>query len=238
LEAAEGEAAPPPKLIVQQPVTPPAPKEESESGSDSEDDSKDLEALTERLQRLEVRVCDKIKESSLTGPQALWGQLRGPVVPSAPPPSTAVPSAPPQWFGVIRDAILEGDWEVASKVTCPAIYNQQGGQWEVHNWKLLQQARKTVSEYGLKSEAAKQMIQWIFTADVNTPADIRNFGKFLLSPLENLLYVAEWQDRAIRAAAIQRQPNDPLYGIIPKMLIGSGPYTSPDTQVTFPDQCI
>jgi len=56
LEAAEGEAAPPPKPTVQQPDTPPAPKEESESGSNSEDDSKDLKALTERPQRLEVQV--------------------------------------------------------------------------------------------------------------------------------------------------------------------------------------
>ena len=115
---------------------------------------------------------DKIKETSFTGPQALWGQPRGPVVPSAPPPSAAVPSAPPQWSGVIRDAILEGNWEVASKITYPVVYNQQGSQWEPHDWKLLQQARKTISEYSLQSEAAKQIIQWIFTADVNTPADI------------------------------------------------------------------
>ena len=95
LEAAEGEAAPPPKSTLQQLVTPPAPKEESESGSDSEDDSKDLEALTERLQRLEVQVRDKIKKSSFTGPQALWGQPRGRAVPSTPPLPAAVPSAPP-----------------------------------------------------------------------------------------------------------------------------------------------
>ena len=115
---------------------------------------------------------DKIKEPSLTGPQALWGQPRGPVLPGAPPLPAVVPSAPPQWSRVVRNAILEGDWEVTSKVTCPVVYNQQGSQWEAHNGKLLQQARKTISEYGLKSEAAKQIIQWIFTADVNTPADI------------------------------------------------------------------
>ena len=63
LEAAEGEAALPPKPTVQQPDTPPAPKEESE-----DDDSKDLKVLTERLQCLEVQVHDKIKESSFTGP--------------------------------------------------------------------------------------------------------------------------------------------------------------------------
>ena len=145
-----------------------------------------------------------------------------------------MPSAPPWWSRVIRDAILEGNWEVTSKIAYPVVYNQQGSHWEPHDWKLLQQARKTISEYSLQSEAAKQIIQWIFTADVNTPADIRNLGKFLLSPSENLLFVAEWQDRAIRAAAIQRQQNDPLYGIIPEMLIGLGPYASPDTQVTFP----
>ena len=54
--------------------------------------------------------------------------------------------------------------------------------------------------------------------------------------MENLLSVVEWQDRAIRAAAIQRQPNDPLYVIVPEMLIGSGPYVSPDIQVTFPEE--
>lgn len=38
---------------------------------------------------------DKIKEPSLTGPQALWGQPRGPVLPGAPPLPAVVPSAPP-----------------------------------------------------------------------------------------------------------------------------------------------
>jgi len=159
LEAAEGEAAPPPKPTVQQLDTPPAPKEESVSDSDSGDDSKDLKVLTERPQRLEVQVHDKIKKSNFTGLQAFWGQPRGRVVPSTPPLPAAVPSAPPWWPGVIRDAILEGNWEVASKITYPVVYNQQGSQWEPHDWKLLQQARKTISEYGLKSEAAKQIIQ-------------------------------------------------------------------------------
>ena len=113
---------------MQQLDTPPAPREESESDSDSDDDSKDLKVLTERLQCLEVQVHDKIKEPSLTGPQALWGQPRGRAVPSTPPLPAAVPSAPPWWSGVIRDAILEGNWEVASKIVYPVVYNQQGSQ--------------------------------------------------------------------------------------------------------------
>lgn len=134
LEAAEGEAAPPPKSTLQQLVTPPAPKEESESGSNSEDDFKDLKALTERPQHLEVQVCDKIKESSFTGPQALWGQPRDPVVPSAPPPPAAVPSAPPLWSGVIRDAVLEGNWEVASKIQLYIISKAVSGSCMTGNY--------------------------------------------------------------------------------------------------------
>ena len=93
-----------------------------------------------------------------------------------------MPSTPPQWSRVFRDTILEGNWEVASKIAYPVVYNQQGSQWELHDWKLLQQARNTISEYSLKSEAAKQIIQWIFTADVNT--DVRKSDSIASKDIE------------------------------------------------------
>lgn len=93
---------------------------------------------------------------------------------------------------MICDAILERQWETASKIACPVVYQRESGQsveqWEPHDWKLLQQACKTITDYGLKAEASKQIIQWIFTAHVNTPSDICNLGHLLLTPSENFYY--------------------------------------------------
>lgn len=55
----------------------------------------------------------------------------GPVPPIAPvAPPTHPAAAPSRWSGIIRDYILEGQWETVSLIECSVVYNQQGAQWE------------------------------------------------------------------------------------------------------------
>jgi len=93
-------------------------------------------------------------------------------------PSASV--RPGRWSGVIRDAILDGQWSVAANIgdtqalACPVVQVNGHGKWESHDWKILQQARSTITQYGVKSEAARQIVTWIFSADLMCPYDCQN----------------------------------------------------------------
>ncbi|XP_058716082.1 uncharacterized protein LOC131590191 [Poecile atricapillus] len=87
-----------------------------------------------------------------------------------------------RWSGVIRDAVLEGEWQAAGTIACPILYDQQNPRYEQHDWKILQQAKKTVTENGIKSEAANTALDWLFTSDVNSPTDSQNLARLLLTP--------------------------------------------------------
>ena len=149
------------------------------------------------------------------------------------------PSAPisTRWSGVIRDAILEGDWHASSSLACPVIVNsgQGTGSWQPHDWKLLQQARKTVTDYGLHSQAARQIIHWIFQADLMCPFDCQNIARLLLTPSQLLIFEREWLRLAQAEASRSRQTGDPLYGTTVEMLTGTGPYYDPQLQLQFPE---
>ncbi|XP_065608737.1 endogenous retrovirus group K member 113 Gag polyprotein-like [Cyrtonyx montezumae] len=214
---------PPPQAA----VMPPSETEpDGETHTDLAQLEKEIKSLTKRLRQLELKIAT---------PAAPGSQMTIPSAPLLPIPPAGPRPAVSRWSGVIRDAILDGEWQAASRVLCPVIYDQAGAaRWESHDWKLLQQARKTVTEYGLKSEASKQIIQWIFTADVLLPLDVKNIARLLLTPSELLLFNQEWADRAGKVTATTRQPNDPLYGLTTDMLIGAGQYSSGEVQLTFP----
>lgn len=80
---------------------------------------------------------------------------------SGPPAATR----PGRWSGIVRDAILEGQWGVAASMgpmAFPVVQENRYGKWEPHDWKILQQVRNTISQYGVKSEATRQIVSWIF----------------------------------------------------------------------------
>lgn len=209
----------------------PAESESDDGGEGPEKLVCKVKILTERLRSLEICMQQKRDTGPDQGSQPV--PSTGPILLIAPvAPLTHLAASPSRWSGVIRDALLEGQWETASRIVCPVVYNQQGVQQESRAWKLLQ-VWKTVTEYGLKAEVSKQIIQWIFTADVNMPNNIKNLGRLLLTPSENLLFLQEWSDRAHCEAGIAWQPADSLYGITAEMLTGIGPYASSDTQVSF-----
>ncbi|RMC11162.1 hypothetical protein DUI87_12075 [Hirundo rustica rustica] len=93
--------------------------------------------------------------------------------------------------------------------TCafPVIFqpNPQGGQRaELVNldWKLLSQLRATVASYGVTSEPAKQMLEFLFNANLLLPSDIRGISKLIYTPHQRLLFEARWREEAAMSAAL------------------------------------
>lgn len=166
-----------------------------------------------------------------------------PPLSSAPPeqtpslPVATTPSAPrrDRCSDVIRDAIIEGHCH-ATCLACPIIINpvQGTGLWQTHDCKLLQRAQKTVMDYGLQSQAAWQIIQWIFQAELMCPLDCQNLVHLLLTPSQLLLFEREWLRLAQGEAGQMHQPGDPLYGITAEMLMGMGSYLNTQIELQFP----
>ncbi|RMC05551.1 hypothetical protein DUI87_18747 [Hirundo rustica rustica] len=115
--------------------------------------------------------------------------------------------------------------------TCafPVIFqpNPQGGQRaELVNldWKLLSQLRATVASYGVTSEPAKQMLEFLFNANLLLPSDIRGISKLIYTPHQRLLFEARWREEAAVSAALPRPQGDPLTGLTMNELMGQGPF--------------
>jgi len=73
------------------------------------------------------------------------------------PPASVRPG---RWSDIIRDAILDRQWGAAANIgdtqalACPVVQVNGHGKWQPHDWKILQQARSTITQYWVKSEAA------------------------------------------------------------------------------------
>ncbi|NXL83136.1 GA113 protein, partial [Alectura lathami] len=164
------------------------------------------------------------------------------VSPTAPLPyaPTISPVSPQRlgqrWSGVTRDALIDRDWHVAGNIACPVVYNADGPRYEQHDWKILQQAKKAVEEHGIQSDTARLMLDWIFTADPNSPTDSMNLAQLLLSSSQYIVWEREWKRLAQIEASRPRDQNDVLYGMNPDMLTGSGAYGHISAQLNYPLQ--
>ena len=141
-----------------------------------------------------------------------------------------------RWTGIIWDAILEGEWQTAGALACPLMQSPQGPQYEQHEWKVLQQVKKTVGENGIKSDVARMMLDWLFTVDVNSPMDCANLARLLLTPSQVIIWQREWEHLARVEAGRPRNQGDVLYGINPDMITGLGAYGNTAAQLTYPLQ--
>ncbi|XP_072783282.1 uncharacterized protein [Taeniopygia guttata] len=139
-----------------------------------------------------------------------------------------------RWASVVKDALLDGDWKAASSLACPVIVSNGNAIWEPHDWKILQSAKQTVTTYGIRSEAARNIIQYIFTADVLCPSDSSNIASLLLTPSQFLMFEREWKRLAVEEANKHTDAGDPFFGVQPDMLTGQGPYATNQVQLTFP----
>ncbi|NXU93134.1 GAK9 protein, partial [Xiphorhynchus elegans] len=139
-----------------------------------------------------------------------------------------------RWSGVVRDAIIEGEWSPA--VTAFPVIREENGEtsYVKHEWKVLQQAKKTLQENGHKSETGRALITWLHTSENNVPADCSDLARFLLSPSQYLVWYREWERLAREEENRPRSADDPLAGLRADMITGSGLFTSVAEQVRYP----
>ncbi|RMC17249.1 hypothetical protein DUI87_05827 [Hirundo rustica rustica] len=147
------------------------------------------------------------------------------------------------WAALAQQGWQREDPELAAAAqeqidTCafPVIFqpNAQGGQRaELVNldWKLLSQLRATVASYGVTSEPAKQMLEFLFNANLLLPSDIRGISKLIYTPHQRLLFEARWREEAAVSAALPRPQGDPLTGLTMNELMGQGPFHRIEAQV-------
>ncbi|RMC20450.1 hypothetical protein DUI87_01300 [Hirundo rustica rustica] len=155
------------------------------------------------------------------------------------PLATPLPAPPvARWSGIIRDAILEGQWEPAGHIACPVahpvVFRDGNPVYEQHEWKILQQAKNTVKEHGLKSETARAMLDWIHTADINSPLDCANIARLLLSPSQYPVWQREWVRLAKVEANRPREQNEILFGLTADMVTGHGRFANVNLQLQYP----
>jgi len=157
----------PPASKASSPSTPP----NGEQNELHEKGTRDLlQSVLQRLQKMDLRLqhmstaaSSPQREDETSFPKCLVGPL--------------ALIRPSRRSGIIRDAILDGQWSAAANIgststlACPVVQTDGHGKWEPHDWKILQQARNTISQYGVKSEATRQIVTWIYSADLMRPHD-------------------------------------------------------------------
>ncbi|TRZ08657.1 hypothetical protein HGM15179_018450 [Zosterops borbonicus] len=145
-----------------------------------------------------------------------------PEVSSVPGASTSASSSNP--------IVERENWDAAD----PVVIVNNAAKWKPLNWKVLRKAKETVKTYGLRSEAAQNIIHHIYTVNLLCPADCISIASLLLTPLQLLIFERQWQRLAAEEASRHRQVGGPFYNIQPDMLTGHGLYTSSSVQLTYP----
>ncbi|NWH67889.1 GA113 protein, partial [Geococcyx californianus] len=143
------------------------------------------------------------------------------------------------WQALARDGMERGDSELLAAaqeaMAFPVVFttNAQGGQnaqFAHLDWKLLSQLRATVGSFGVSSEPAKQMLDYLFNAHILLPADILAITKLIYTPSQRLLFEARWREEAARSANLPRPQGDPLTDLTVDELMGQGPYLRVEAQ--------
>ncbi|NWV57456.1 GAK8 protein, partial [Daphoenositta chrysoptera] len=144
------------------------------------------------------------------------------------------------WAAVARHGAEQGDDALleaaADSLACPVLFAQPNpaGGFDIDltplDWKLLTQLRATVSQFGVKSEPVKQMLDYLFNTHLLLPSDLKGIGKLIFTQHQYMLFSAHWQAEAQASVAVQRGPGDPLQGITLNELMAYGPFQRPEAQ--------
>ncbi|TRZ06276.1 hypothetical protein HGM15179_020829 [Zosterops borbonicus] len=157
-----------------------------------------------------------------------------PPVPSVSMPAFTTNPIDKRRAAVAKAAVMDGDWDAANAFSCPVLIANGMAKWELYDWKVLQKAKDTVTTYRLRSEAAINIIQYVYTADLLCPANCTSIASLLLTPSQLLIFEQEWKHLAAEVAGKHRQVGDPFYVIQPDTLTGHGAYASSAVQLTYP----
>ncbi|XP_038244415.1 endogenous retrovirus group K member 19 Gag polyprotein-like [Dermochelys coriacea] len=146
-----------------------------------------------------------------------------------------------RWHGLIKDAIIEGEFLDAMPATFPVSVSREGVKsWVPLDWKLMREAQKAIVAYGLKNPYVQALLEQIFSGQAMCPFDAQKFADMLLTPTQRLLWKDSWRKKAEHAAVLNldRPQDDPLHVASIDMLLGQGRFEEPQLQARLVPQIL
>ncbi|NXQ39703.1 GAK8 protein, partial [Catharus fuscescens] len=159
---------------------------------------------------------------------------------------TAARERQQMWNMLAREAIDKEDEDMVEAardmLAFPVTFTQAAGGLQANitslDWKLLAQFRSTVGNYGVASEPARQMLDYMFSAFVLLPTNIKGIARLMFSVHQKLLFEAHWQQEAIKSVTTPRCPADPLCSITLDELLSISAYARVKAQALIkPKRC-
>ncbi|XP_064914236.1 endogenous retrovirus group K member 8 Gag polyprotein-like isoform X3 [Columba livia] len=99
------------------------------------------------------------------------------------------------WGEIKRQALKEGELEIARTIVAPVIYQGRGGaaQWEALSFSVIKELRRTVTEHGLSSPYFASLLSSVFDTYVMTPHDLKSLARLLLTPTQYTMWESQWR---------------------------------------------
>ena len=100
------------------------------------------------------------------------------------------------WAKIKKQALKEGDLEMAKTIVAPVLYSQGragGARWEALSFLVVKELRRTVMEHGISSPCFISLLSSVFDAYVMTPHDLKSLARLLLTPTQYTLWESHWR---------------------------------------------
>jgi len=137
------------------------------------------------------------------------------------------------WQSVRHKAIAEGEVKTATALACPVITQNQGpNEWQLLQWDLIKELRKTIMQHGLTSPFAQSLLQSVMKGYLLTPLDIKALTDLIFTPTQRVLWLSHWRGMCEHAAMLNlgQQQGDPLFAAGISQLKGEPPSATPQLE--------
>ncbi|XP_061873531.1 uncharacterized protein LOC133628740 [Colius striatus] len=191
-------------------------------GEDMKHTLAQLEELIEKPKATANQLLERINELTKTKIK-----VSSPQVLRDPRPDDYDPAK--KWRGLIRDAVIEGEFIPQA---FPVITAQRKRQWAPLDWKLVREGQKAVMQYGLSNPYVQTLLDHIFASGLMTPFDCRKLAETFLKPTQVLLWESEWEKRVDLTVVenMDLQQGDPRRVVTADMMLGKGAFADPQVQ--------
>ncbi|XP_074424746.1 endogenous retrovirus group K member 7 Gag polyprotein-like [Larus michahellis] len=154
----------------------------------------------------------------------------GPVDPDK-EPDLYPPDPHDTWANIRRQALKEGDLEIARTIVAPVIYQGRGVQWEALSFPVIKELRRTVTEHGLSSPYFASLLSSVFDTYVMTPHDLKSLAQLLLTPSQYSLWESHWRGglQTLLNSYVGHN-NAALAALTMEHLMGTGQHSNPAAQ--------
>ncbi|TRZ07395.1 hypothetical protein HGM15179_019714 [Zosterops borbonicus] len=122
---------------------------QSVTASHNKQHSSELQQIISKL----LKMFNRQEQQTFTSPQSISSAGMPPVsdVPMAAFSTNPIAECK---AAAVRAAIMDGNWDAASALSCPVVNENNTARWQPYDWKILQKAKETVTNYGLRLAAA------------------------------------------------------------------------------------